>query len=464
MSDSILQSLKATVNENAWITDINQMHAYTTEWRDILKGIPLIVLLPDSVLQVSNIVKLCVLHKIEIIPQGGNTGLCGGAIPDKSGLQVLLSLKRLNKIKKLSKNNFSIKVEAGCILGDIQKEVEKHNLVFPVDMSSSGSCQIGGNISTNAGGTNVLKYGTTRAQVLGLEVVLPNGDIWNGLSSLRKDNSGYDLKQFFIGAEGTLGIITAATLKLYPSPGEIVTALLGIDEISSIQPILFEISKKYGNSLETFELISERAMRFVRRNISNINYSFDVNYPWYVLVEASQVTIDEFNNDLMDFMKQKYIENAVISKNLNEKKSLWRIRDSISAAQKSEGGSIKHDVSVPSSDVATFIVRSEKAVMEILPKSRVVAFGHVGDGNVHFNVSQPKDISLDKFEEFRGSITKAIYDCTMEFNGSICAEHGVGILKKADLFNYKSDLEINLMRSIKHSIDPLNIMNPGKVI
>lgn len=464
MSDSILKELKATVTKNAWITDINQMQAYTTEWRDILQGIPLIVLLPDSVEQVSHIVKLCALNKIEIIPQGGNTGLCGGAIPDKSGLQVVISLKKLNKIKKISRNNFSIEVEAGCILKDVQKEVGKHNLVFPVDMSSSGSCQIGGNISTNAGGTNVLKYGTTRAQVLGLEVVLPSGNIWNGLSSLRKDNSGYDLKQLFIGAEGTLGIITAATLKLYPSPGEIFTALLGINETSSIQYILYEMNKKYGNSLETFELISKRAMKFVRRNISNINYPFSTSHPWYVLVEASQITMDDFNDDLMELVKRKHIEDAVISKNLSEKESLWRIRDSISAAQKNEGGTIKHDVSVPSNDVSAFIMHSEKAVLNILPNSRVVAFGHVGDGNVHFNVSQPKNISVNEFEKFRKSITKAVYDCTMEFNGSICAEHGVGILKKADLLNYKSNLEINLMRSIKASIDPMNIMNPNKVI
>lgn len=464
MTDSPLETLKSAVNENAWITDISEMQPYATEWRNTFDGIPLVVLFPESTNQVSEIVKICASKKIAIIPQGGNTGLCGGAIPDKSGSQVIISLKKLNKIKNISKNNFSIEVEAGCILEDIHKKVSNYSLVFPIDVSSSGSCQIGGNISTNAGGTNVLKYGTTRSQVLGLEVVLPNGDIWNGMTNLIKDNSGYDLKQLFIGAEGTLGIITSATLKLYPCPGNIVTAFLGFDEISSVQHLLFEMRKKYGNNLETFELISERAINLVKKNISNINHPFDTDYSWYILLEVSKLTFIECNDQLMSFVKSNHISNAVITKNLTEKNALWRIRDSISAAQKYEGGSFKHDISVPPSKVSALIIELEERILRILPTSRIVAFGHVGDGNIHFNVSQPKNMTLSNFEKFRKSISKTVYDCIINFNGSICAEHGVGILKKADLLHYKSNIEIDLMRSIKQTIDPMNIMNPGKII
>ena len=464
MSDSPIKALKSVVNEGAWITDLSEMQPYITEWRDTYVGVPLVVLFPDSVNQVSEIVKLCAFHKMPIIPQGGNTGLCGGAIPDKSGLQVVISLKNLNKIKKISKNDFSIELEAGCILEAIHKELACHNLVFPIDVSSSGSCQIGGNISTNAGGTNVLKYGTTRTQVLGLEVVLPDGRIWNGITSLIKDNAGYDLKQLFIGAEGTLGIITSATLKIYPCPGEMITAFLGFDQILTVQYLMFEMRKKYGNNLETFELISNRAINFVEKNIPNIKYPFDSKYSWYILLEVTKSTIDECNDHLMSLMNSNHINNAIITKNLAEKNALWKIRDSISAAQKNEGESFKHDVSVPSGEVASLIVELEKKILKILPTSRIVAFGHVGDGNVHFNVSQPKNMVLADFEKFRKLISKEVYDCIMEFNGSICAEHGVGILKKADLLHYKTDLEINLMRSIKKTIDPMNIMNPGKII
>ena len=263
MSEDIVKKLKGLVSKDAWLTNRVDMHGYITEWRDSLIGNPMIVLFPDSTNEVSLIVKFCAKNNIQVVPQGGNTGLCGGAIPDDTGSQVIISLERLNKIRKISIEDQVIELDAGCLLTKVQEEVAKNDFIFPIDMASSGSCQIGGNISTNAGGTNVLKYGSTRSQILGLEVVLPNGSIWNGISSLIKDNSGYDIKQLFIGAEGTLGIITAASVKLYPIPGEITTLFIGVNSGEAIQFILKNMRKKYKNNIETFELISKRALNLV---------------------------------------------------------------------------------------------------------------------------------------------------------------------------------------------------------
>jgi FAD/FMN-containing dehydrogenase len=463
MSKLILNKLKSVVGSNGWITSKNELTPYITEWRDILEGNPLIVLLPNSTKEVSDIIKICAYHKIAIVPQGGNTGLCGGAIPDKSGKQVIISLKNLNRIRKLIKDEHVVVLEAGCILSKIHEKMERNNLSFPIDMSSSGSCQIGGNISTNAGGTNVLKYGTLRAQVLGLEVVLPSGEIWNGISRLKKDTAGYDLKQLFIGAEGTLGVITAASLKVYPSPKEIKTALIAIQEPSSINHLLYTLRTKYENNIETLELISNRAMRYVIRHIPSTENPFDDYFPWYILLEISNTEIDEFNSELMGYLESGYIDNAIVAKNIREKQSLWRIRHSISEAQKKEGASIKHDISVPISSIIEFIIKAEQKVHELLPSAKVVSFGHVGDGGVHFNVTQPKDLPIEQFDDYRKKISSSVYDCAKHFNGSISAEHGIGIFKKEDLIKYKSNLEIDLMRKIKASIDPDNIMNPGKI-
>ena len=464
MSESILKKLKDLVKKDAWLTDLEDMYFYITEWRDTLHGNPMIVLFPESTLEVSSIVKFCAKNKIEMVPQGGNTGLCGGAIPDDTGSQVIISLERLNKIRGISIEDQVIEVEAGCLLSNVQDQVTRKDFIFPIDMASSGSCQIGGNISTNAGGTNVLKYGSTRSQILGLEVVLPNGEIWNGISSLIKDNSGYDIKQLFIGAEGTLGIITAASIKLYPAPSEIITLFLGINDEEAIQFILNNMRKKYKNNIETFELISKRALKFATHFLPNINAPLMENYKYYLLIELSGASTDELSSHLMSITNLGYIEDAVIAKNKTEQDALWLIRDSISAAQKQQGLSFKHDISVPIGDVVSFINYAENEVLKFLPNSRVVAFGHVGDGNIHFNVSQPLSMTAEEFKNLKGEINKIVFDSAIGFGGSICAEHGVGILKKEDMLSYKTTIEISLMKALKTSIDPDNIMNPGKIL
>ncbi len=463
MSEDIVKKLKGLVSKDAWLTNREDMHGYITEWRDSLIGNPMIVLFPDSTKEVSLIMKFCAKNNIQVVPQGGNTGLCGGAIPDDTGTQVIISLERLNKIRKISIEDQVIELEAGCLLTNVQEEVAKNDFIFPIDMASSGSCQIGGNISTNAGGTNVLKYGSTRSQILGLEVVLPNGSIWNGISSLIKDNSGYDIKQLFIGAEGTLGIITAASIKLYPVPGEIITLFIGVNYGEAIQFILKNIRKKYKNNIETFELISERALNFVTDFLPNIKPPLMKSYEYYLLIELSDSSLDQISSHLMSITNFGFIEDVVIAKNKAEQDSLWLIRDSISAAQKHHGLSLKHDISVPIGDAISFINYAEREVLNFLPSSRIVAFGHLGDGNIHFNVSQPLSMTAEEFKHFKKDINKIVYECAIEFGGSICAEHGVGILKKEDMLSYKSTIEINLMKALKTSIDPKNIMNPGKI-
>ena len=463
MSEDIVKKLKGLVSKDAWLTNREDMHGYITEWRDSLIGNPMIVLFPDSTNEVSLIVKFCAKNNIQVVPQGGNTGLCGGAIPDDTGTQVIISLERLNKIRKISIEDQVIELDAGCLLTKVQEEVAKNDFIFPIDMASSGSCQIGGNISTNAGGTNVLKYGSTRSQILGLEVVLPNGSIWNGISSLIKDNSGYDIKQLFIGAEGTLGIITAASVKLYPIPGEITTLFIGVNSGEAIQFILKNMRKKYKNNIETFELISKRALNFVTDFLPNVKAPLLKSYEYYLLIELSDSSVDQISNHLMSITNFGFIEDVVIAKNKAEQDSLWLIRDSISAAQKHHGLSLKHDISVPIGDAISFINYAEREVLNFLPCSRIVAFGHLGDGNIHFNVSQPLSMTAEEFRDFKKDINKIVYDCAIKYGGSICAEHGVGILKKEDMLSYKSTIEINLMKALKTSIDPRNIMNPGKI-
>jgi FAD/FMN-containing dehydrogenase len=461
----LVEQLKDIVGPSGWTSDASDLEPHLTEWRDIWRGNALLMVSPDSTDKVADVVRACAHACTAIVPQGGNTGLCGGAIPDQSGEQVLLSLSRMNRIRSLSAEDFSLVAEAGCTLASVQKAAEDVDRFFPLSLAAEGSCQIGGNLSTNAGGTNVLRYGTARAQALGLEVVLADGTVWNGLRTLRKDTAGYDLKQMFIGAEGTLGIITAASLRLYPAIRNPETVLVAVESPDAAVALLAALRAELSDQLQAFELMSARAIRFVMKHIPSTSFPLDQDSPWFVLIETSrESTGDEFEALLMSLHESALISDAVIAKNRSEANGLWRIRHSISESQKQEGASLKHDISVPVAEVGQMIRAAEAAVVDEVPGTRVVAFGHVGDGNIHFNLSQPKDWSAEDFQDQGERLASLVYDVVDSLGGSISAEHGIGQAKREQLLRYRGATETDLMKAVKAALDPQDIMNPGKVI
>jgi FAD/FMN-containing dehydrogenase len=461
----LTERLKAIVGAGGWSTDPDVLAPHLEEWRGIYRGKTSIMVSPRDSAQVAAIVRACAESETGLVPQGGNTGLCGGAIPSSAGDEVLLSLSRLNAIRSVSPQDFSLVAEAGCLLAQVQAAAAEVGRIFPLSLAAEGSCQIGGNLSTDAGGINVLRYGTARNMVLGLEVVLADGSIWDGLRALRKDTAGYNLKQLFIGAEGTLGIITAATLRLYPTVNNVRTAMVAIPSAPASVALLALLRNELADGIEAFELIAARALRFVLRHIPGSRAPFDNEYPWYVLIESSHPSdADALEGVLVRAMERSMALDAVIAKNAAEAQQLWRLRHSISEAQKLEGASLKHDVSVPVGDVGVFIEAAEEAIRQVMADARMVAFGHVGDGNVHLNVSQPKGWVADRFLEQREELARILYDLTASFAGSISAEHGIGQAKRSYLAEYRSPLELSLMRKIKAVLDPGNILNPGKVL
>ena len=465
MDAGLLDELKAIVGDGAWTTDPSELVPHLTEWRDRYEGSTPLMVSPSSTREVAAIVRACAQAGTPMVPQGGNTGLCGGAIPDERGGEILISLRRLDRIRSLSPLDYSMVVEAGCILSDLQRAAADAGRLFPLSLAAEGSCQIGGNLSTNAGGINVLRYGSARNQVLGLEVVLPDGRIWDGLRALRKDNAGYDLKQLFIGAEGTLGIITAATLRLYPPVKNLQTAFVGLPGANEAVELLAWLREHAADRLQAFELIQHRALQFVLRHIPATRNPFGADYPWYALLEAAEDSaIEAFEPLLMRAFEASLVTDAVVAKSRTEANDLWRLRHSVSEAQKYEGASLKHDISVPVSRIGEFIGEAETRGLARIPDARVVAFGHVGDGNVHFNISQPESWTAERFLEQREAMAELVYGVTASFGGSISAEHGIGRAKREDLARYRSDTELSLMRSVKRALDPRNIMNPGKVI
>jgi len=461
----LIDNLKAIVGAGGWMTDATDLEPHLTEWRERWTGKTLVMLSPRSTEEVAAIVLECRQVGAAIVPQGGNTGLCGGAIPDDSGEQVLLSLSRMNKIRSVAPNDYSIIVDAGCTLASIQAAAENADRFFPLSLAAEGSCQIGGNLSTNAGGINVLRYGTARDQALGLEVVLPDGKIWDGLRALRKDTSGYDLKQLFIGAEGTLGVITAACLRLYPALRHAQTALVALESPDQAVALLAELRHQLSDQIQAFELIPNRAIRYVLRHIPSMRFPDVQESSWYVLLEGMNTgDAEQLEQELMTCLDAGLITDAVVAKNESEAGELWRIRHAISEAQKKEGASLKHDISVPVASVGDFIRIADEAVAKQQPGVRVVAFGHVGDGNIHYNLSQPKGSDPTSFLADREAVASVVYEVVDRFGGSISAEHGIGQAKRAHLQRYRSEIELGLMRTIKVALDPQNIMNPGKVI
>ena len=463
-----LFELKSILGSKGWIEDMKIIEPYLIEERGLYEGASSLLLKPHNTKELSQILYLCNKNNIKVVPQGGRTGLCGGTIPSDMGNEILISLERMNKIKNINKENFTITVEAGCILKNIQEEAKKYDLLFPLSLAAEGSCTIGGNLSTNAGGINVLRYGMARDLVLGLEVVLANGEIWNSLESLRKDNRGYNLKQLFVGSEGTLGIITAAVLKLFPYPNNIETALLAVPSPEAAIKLLGLARSESADLLNAFELTSRVGMEMVIRNISGTKEPLQEKYNWYVLLEFSSSA----KNNLREQMENLYnlanekniVLDGIIAESNKQREDLWILRDGLNEAQKYEGGSIKHDISVPISSVSTFIDIATKSVNNFFPGSRIVAFGHIGDGNIHFNISQPPKCNKNLFLNNWKKINKIVFDIAHNLHGSFSAEHGIGKLKREELKKYNSPIEIELMQSVKKSFDPKNILNPGKVL
>jgi FAD/FMN-containing dehydrogenase len=466
--DAALERIKAVVGSRGWISDPAEREPYLVEARRLYHGATRMVVRPGSTEEVARVVRICAEAGIPIVPQGGNTGLVGGGVPPEDGQNIVLALGRMNRIRAIDPVNFTMTVEAGCILAHLHETAAEVDRLFPLSLGAEGSCQIGGNLSTNAGGIAVLRYGNTRELTLGVEVVLPDGQIWDGLRGLRKDNTGYDLKQLFIGGEGTLGIITAATIKLFPKPRETDTAFLALSRVEDVMALFSRARAATADQLTAFELIPRAGLDLALAHIPGTIDPLAEPHHWYVLLEMSSSQTESGLRGLLErllaaALDEGLVADGVIAESGAQAKGLWRIREAIVEAQLFSG-SIKHDVAVPVSRVAEFIIRASAGVSERLPGIRPIAFGHVGDGNIHFNLTQPEHADtaayLSRWQEFND----IVHGVVRELKGSISAEHGVGIMKRDEITHYKSRIEIELMRRIKCALDPANIMNPGKLV
>lgn len=445
------------------------MMAYLTDWRGRATGTALAVLRPGSTEEVAALVRLCNHSRVPIVPQGGNTGLVLGSIPDGSGKAVVMSLKRLDQVRQTDTINNTITVEAGCILQHVQEAATAIDRLFPLSLAAEGSCTIGGNLATNAGGTAVLRYGSMRELCLGLEVVTAQGEIWNGLRGLRKDNTGYDLRDVYIGAEGTLGIITAAVLKLFPRPKSMLTALAAVASPHDALQLLSLAQQLCGASLTAFEYMSQFSLQLVTQHFAQLRMPLAQTATHYVLLELSDHESDAHATALFErligtAMEQHRVSDAVVATSLAQSAALWSLREHIPLAQAKEGKNIKHDISVPISRIGDFIMQTDALLIQTFPHCRLVTFGHLGDGNLHYNVSPAAGQDGDALLGDQSEINRIVHDSVERFGGSISAEHGIGALKRDELRRYTSPIELQLMQQIKTALDPLNLMNPGKVI
>jgi D-lactate dehydrogenase (cytochrome) len=463
---SITERLAAIVGAGNLLTEAADLAPYLSEERGLFHGAALAVARPGSTAEVAAVVRLLAAEGVAVVPQGGNTGLCGGGVPAAGA--VVVSTERLNRIRDVDAIDFTLTAEAGCVLATVQEAAAGAGCLFPLSLGAEGSCRIGGNLSTNAGGVNVLRYGNTRDLVLGLEVVLPDGRVWNGLKRLRKDNAGYDLKQLFIGAEGTLGIVTACVLKLFPRPQEVQTALVAIAEPEAAVVILARTRRASGDAVTACELVPRIGLELGLKHVPGVRDPFARPHPWYLLVELSSSRPGGLREALEGVLAEALDEglaiDAVLAESGEQRKSLWRIREGVPEAQKKEGGSIKHDVAVAVSRVPELIARATAAVEAALPGVRVVAFGHLGDGNIHFNLTQPHGADKQTFLAEWERLNRVVHDIVVAMEGSISAEHGIGRLKRGELAHYKDAVDIDLMRRIKTALDPRGLMNPGKVV
>jgi FAD/FMN-containing dehydrogenase len=466
---SLVDDLTSALGPGAVLTEPDDVAAYCTDWRGAGSGRPLCVVRPGSTAEVSTAVRLCHEAGTPVVPHGGGTGLSGGALPDDSGSQVVLSLARLRAVRGVDAAGDTLTVEAGVVLADVQAAAASVDRLFPLSLASEGSCTIGGNLATNAGGTAVLRYGMARDLVLGLEVVLPDGRVWDGLRPLRKDNTGYDLTQLFVGSEGTLGIITAATLRLFPATPRHATAWLALPSVEAAVSLLPVVRSRSGGSLAAYELVSREALDTVLRHVPAARDAFGEPHEWYALVELAGAATDDSLDDaleaaLAEGFEQSLVADAVVAGSPSQRESLWLLREGISEAQNHDGASLKHDVSVPVTLLPELLADTAARLDAVLPGVRLVTYGHVGDGNVHHNLAAPVGGSGDDLRAAAGDLADAIYDAVAERGGSISAEHGLGTTKRDANAARKDPVELDLMRSIKQALDPAGLMNPGKVL
>ena len=456
----MIEKLRDIVGAANVLTAPQDTRPYFTDWRRQYSGTAECVVRPAGTAEVAAVVRLCAEASLAIVPQGGNTGLSGGSVPSGQAREIVLALGRMNRIRELDRLNDTITVEAGCVLANVQRAADDAGRLFPLSLAAEGSCQIGGNLSTNAGGVNVLRYGSARDQVLGLEVVLPDGRVWEGLRGLRKDNTGYDLKQLFLGAEGTLGIITAAVLRLHPKPTATSTAWIALERAQNAIELLGFLHERLGERLSAFELLSRNCVEAVLAFRPGTQDPLGAVHPWYVLAELAdsgdeRLLREQVEKALVEGAERGAIADATLAQSGEQARALWRIRETVPEAQFTN---VKHDISVPVSRVAEFIERADARLAARYPDVRVYAFGHVGDGNVHYNVGPERLVSE------RPAVNRIVYDTVAELGGSISAEHGLGQLKREEIRSHKSALELELMRMLKHALDPRGLFNPGKVL
>ncbi|PUE47114.1 hydroxyacid dehydrogenase [Limnohabitans sp. 2KL-1] len=446
------------------------LSAWEQDWRKRVTGRALAVVRPNNTQEVANVVKACAAANTPIVPQGGNTGLVVGSVPDASGTQVVLSLTRMNAVRAIDKDNLTITVEAGCVLQNLQAAAEGAGLLFPLSLGAEGSCTIGGNLGTNAGGTQVVRYGNTRELCLGLEVVTAQGDVWHGLTGLRKDNTGYDLRNLMIGSEGTLGIITAATMKLYPQPAAQLTAWAAVPSMEAAVQLLGLAHQRLGPGLTGFEVMNQFALGLVDKHFPQLRVPLWQDKPWCVLLENSDSENEaharrQFESLLETALELGCVTDAVVAESMAQARGLWHIRESITLAQVEEGLNIKHDIGIPVSRIPAFVLETDALLAREVPGVRMVDFGHLGDGNLHYNVQAPEGADGQAFlRDFEDKVNTLVFDQVARFKGSISAEHGVGELKVDKLPLYKDPTALAMMRAVKQALDPQNILNPGRVL
>ena len=467
---NFIQQLSTLLESKYVLTKDEDKAPYLTDWRKRFTGKALAVTLPSTSAQVAEIVKLCAQHQVSIVPQGGHTGFCGGATPDDSGKQVILNLKRMNQIREIDIANQTITLEAGCILQTVQEKSAQQGFLFPLSLGAEGSCMIGGNLATNAGGTNVLRYGNARDLCLGLEVVTATGEIWNGIKGLRKDNTGYDLRDLFVGSEGTLGIITAAVMKLYPLPISQWTTLVACKDIASSIALLNLFQKRATSLLTGFEMMTQESLELNEKHFPQMANPLQEKPPFTILIELSDHESEDHVKQLLEMILEEAFEShlisdAVIASNLTQANAFWHMREHITLAQAEEGANLKHDITIPLSSLDNFIQETDVLVRAQYPGVRIINFGHLGDGNLHYNIAPPLGTDPKTFnEKNEKSIHELVYAQVERCHGSISAEHGVGQLKLGDLRAHKGEVAHELMKTLKRALDPQNILNPNKVV
>ena len=464
---TLLTDLRHIVGDGHVLTDGAETEPYLTDWRGRYRGRARAIVRPRDTREVSAVIARCAAARVAVVPQGGNTGMCGGATPDTSGRSIVLSLVRMNRVRGVDVDNATMTVEAGVPLAQVQQSAAGHGMMFPLSLGSEGSCTIGGNLSTNAGGTSVLRYGNARDLTLGVEVVLADGRVFDGLRGLRKDNTGYDLKQLFIGGEGTLGIVTAAVLKLFPAPHTRITAFVAIADVPAAVALLRRLKQALSDRLVGFELISGFALSLSLKHHPDLSDPLP-GHPWYVLVQADDSAHSPLGSEVESALAAAadsgIVADAAVAQSGEQAMRMWALRENISESQRREGPNVKHDISLPVSAITRFLPEAEAALAGAFPGARLVVFGHLGDGNLHYNLAAPPGADAQKFMEHAPEVNRIVHDLVHQYGGSISAEHGIGQQKRDDLRRYKGEVEIELMERIKRALDPAGLLNPGKVL